>query len=96
MNRQDPSELLIIHAQMNCLIEVQRALKEVHARKDYALRISAKYGYRKIVKKLLLANADVHAEYDEALRVAAEYGRTEIVQMLLRPRFFIFEVKSRK
>ena len=52
---------------------------DLHAERDYALRLAAENGHLEVVKYLI----DLHASEDGALRWAAANGRLKVVKYLL-------------
>ena len=55
----------------------------IHAHKDYALRVASINGHLKVVKYLLEQGANIHAENDDSLRGASEKGHLEVVKYLI-------------
>jgi len=56
---------------------------DIHAKNDYALRLSACNGHLPIVQVLLEQGADIHADNDGALQLSASSGHLPVVQYLL-------------
>ena len=56
---------------------------DIHARNDFALRLSAYYGHLPVVQYLLDQGADIHAGNEYALQLSAENRHLPVVQYLL-------------
>ena len=89
MNKEEQDNLnqkLIEASKTNNLEQIKLLISQgadIHAKNDYALRLSAEKGYLEIVQYLVNNGANIHAQDDETLRFSAYYGHLDVVKYFL-------------
>ena len=89
MDKQEKKNLnqKLIEAAKSGNLEVVKYLVEngadIHAEKDYALRLAAYNGHLDVVKYLVEKGVNIHADGDYSLKLATVNGNLEVVKYLV-------------